>query len=392
VVDYPFFCIGMSDDDSSRPVKLRKSSPKSAQSAMSADLLQADEFAQPVEWSSNAHGVARDEAAFFAGWSAARRKFATALHQHFTDSQLKACEDVFNSLTFIFIRRKCAPAVQAPDVADLPKLQSQAWFCRVLHSFSLSAAPAALQFSPEVAGEMRQVLQNALLELTKVSDVWTFKKSQSDREAVLATLERLKGMGVCNVDGSDARELQRCSAAAAEHTAEQVQRRCRDYATSRGLVPYINRAFDEFCSVWLEPHVAAAVFSVLDHCKRDAACAAVMRVTCSDDMFTLSLLNPNSSAPSFPAASAPSFPAATESTGALAADDTSLICPSFPIHRSRLELLRRSYTLAFECTSFYERVMACLLRYKAVFHPNGGSWQAAQPHGIFDLWADRYCL
>jgi len=35
-------------------------------------------------------------------------------------------------------------------------------------------------------------------------------------------------------------------------------------------------------------------------------------------------------------------------------------------------------------------VMACLLRYKAVFHPNGGNWQAAQPHGIFELWASRY--
>jgi hypothetical protein len=370
----------MSDDDSSRPAKMRKSSPTSGNTQPAID----DEFTQPLEWSSHTNGITSNEAAFFAGWRAARQKFATALLQHFTGSQMKACEDVFSSLTFVFIRRKSVPATQLLAAADLPQLKSQPWFCRVLHSLTFAAAPAALQFGDEAAAEMRQVLLNALLELTKVSDIWTFKKSQADREAVLATLERLKGMGVCNVDGSDALELQRCSGAAAEQAAEQVQKRCRDYATSRGLVPYINRAFDEFCSVWLDPDVSAAVSAILQRCSRDAQPPAVMRVTCNDDMFTLSLLIPKPPTPSTPAVT--DAPAAEAS----AASDSALLCPSFLIHRSRLALLRGTYTLAFETTSFYERVMACLLRYKAVFHPNGGNWQAAQPHGIFALWADRY--
>jgi hypothetical protein len=368
----------MSDDTSSRPAKMRKSSPTSGQPAMS------DEFTQPLEWSSHANGITSDEAAFFAGWCCARKKFTTSLLQHFTDSQIKACEDVFSSLTFVFIRRKSIPAALLPGAADLPQLNSQPWFCRVLHSLTLASAHATLQFGEEAAAEMRQVLLNALLELTKVSDIWTFKKSQADREAVLTTLECLKGMGVCNVDGSDALELQRCSGAAAEQAAEQVQRRCRDYATSRGLVPYINRAFDEFCSVWIDPDVSAAVSLVLRCCSRDAQPPAVMRVTCSDDMFTMSLLTSKSLTPS---SSAVTYAPAAE---AAAAHDPALLCPSFLIHRSRLALLRGAYTLAFETTSFYERVMACLLRYKAVFHPNGGNWQAAQPHGIFALWADRY--
>jgi hypothetical protein len=365
----------MSDEDSSRPAKMRKVIPSCDPSAIS------DEFAQPLEWDSHANTVARDEAAFFAGWCAARKKFSSALRHHFVESQIKECEDVFSSLTFIFIRRKSIPAVQSPDAADTPRLASQPWFCKVFHSLTLLAAPSALQFSEDVEKEMRQVLQNALLELTKVSDIWTFKKSQSEQEAVLATLERLKGMGVCNIDGSDAMELQRCAAAAVEQVAEQVQRRCRDYATSRGLLPYINAAFDEFCRVWLDADVAAAVVTVLTRCSQDSPAPAIVRVTCCDDMFTLSLLTPQSTVQP--------TSAETVATGPLAADDSGLLCPSFLVHRSRLELLRRSYTLPFESTSFYERVMACLLRYKAVFHPNGGNWQAAQPHGIFELWASR---
>jgi hypothetical protein len=365
----------MSDEDSSRPAKMRKVVPTCGPSTVS------DEFAQPLEWDSHANTVTRDEAAFFAGWCAARKKFSSALRQHFLDSQIKECEDVFSSLTFIFIRRKSVPAVQSPEAAHAPQLASQPWFCKVLHSLTLSAAPSALQFSEGVEKEMRQVLQNALLELTKVSDIWTFKKSQSDREAVLAALERLKDMGVCNIDGSDAMELQRCTPAAVEQVAEQVQRRCRDYATSRGLLPYINAAFEQFCRVWLESDVAAAVVAVLARCSQESPSPAIVRVTCCDDMFTLSLVTPHSAAQ-------PSS-AESEATAPLAAGDSVLLCPSFLVHRSRLELLRRSYTLPFESTSFYERVMACLLRYKAVFHPNGGNWQAAQPHGIFELWASR---
>ena len=76
-------------------------------------------------------------------------------------------------------------------------------------------------------------------------------------------------------------------------------------------------------------------------------------------------------------------------SAARAEEPTTLLCPSFPVHSTRLALLRSTYVLQFDASSFYERVMACLLRYKAVFHPNGGTWQAAQPHGIFRLWADR---
>jgi hypothetical protein len=230
---------------------------------------------------------------------------------------------------------------------------------------------------------MRQVLQKALLELTKVSDIWTYKKSQSDRDIVLATLERLKNKSICNIDGSDARELQRCSAAALGQVVEQVQKRCSDYATSRGLIPYINRAFDEFCGVWLDPDVSAAVFQVFRSCSQESHSPAVMRVVSADEMVTLSLhstQHPTSVSS-----------VAVSAGGLLQANDSGLLCPSFPIHRSRLAQLRCTFTLQYEITSFYEHVMACLLRYKAVFHPNGGNWQAAQPNGIFELWANRYC-
>ena len=342
----------------------------------------ADEFDHPLEWNSHTNGFARDEAAFFAGWNAARHKFVASLRQHFSESHVRECENVFSSLTFIFLRHKCIPAVRSIDTKELPLLHAQPWFCRVLHSLSLPAANAALQFREEVAGEMRQVLQKALLELTKVSDIWTCKKSQSDRDTVIATLERLKDMSICNIDGSDARELQRCSAAALGQVAEQVQKRCSDYATSQGLIPYINRAFDEFCGVWVDPDVSASVFRVFRSCSQESCSPALMRVVCADDMFTLSLhcVKQPTSASSV----------AVSVAGLLEADDSGLLCPSFPIHRSRLALLRSTFTLQYEITSFYEHVMACLLRYKAVFHPNGGNWQAAQPHGIFELWANRY--
>ena len=77
--------------------------------------------------------------------------------------------------------------MRSPDSAELPLLHAQPWFCRVLHSLTVPADRGALQFSEEVASEMRQVLQKALLELTKVSDIWTFKKSPADRETVIAT-------------------------------------------------------------------------------------------------------------------------------------------------------------------------------------------------------------
>ena len=59
-------------------------------------------------------------------------------------------------------------------------------------------------------------------------------------------------------------------------------------------------------------------------------------------------------------------------SAARAEEPTTLLCPSFPVHSTRLALLRSTYVLRFDASSFYERVMACLLRYKAVFHPNGG--------------------
>jgi hypothetical protein len=365
----------MSDD--AQPAKIHKSSSQSGQCCV------ADEFTHPLEWNSHTNGFARDEAAFFAGWNAARQKFAASLQLHFSESHVKECESVFSSLTFIFLRHKNTPAVWSIGNVELPILHAQPWFCRVLHSLILPAAPAALQFSKEVAGEMRQVLQKALLELTKVSDIWTYKKSQSDRDIVIATLERLKNKSICNIDGSDARELQRCSTAALGQVVEQVQKRCSDYATSRGLVPYINRAFDEFCGVWLDPDVSAAVFQVFRICSQESHSPAVMRVVSADEMFTLSLY-----CPQHPTSVSS---VAVSAGGLLQAGDYGLLCPSFPIHRSRLAQLRSTFTLQYEITSFYEHVMACLLRYKAVFHPNGGNWQAAQPNGIFELWTNRYC-
>lgn len=341
----------------------------------------ADDLAYPLEWSSHIAGVARDEASFFTGWCAARQKFAAALRQRFADSTMKECEEVFNSLTYVFLRRKHAPAVRSPDSAELPLLHAQPWFCRVLHSLTVRTDRGALQFNEGVASEMHQVLQRALLELTKVSNIWTFKKSSSDRETVLATLERLKVMGICNVDGADIRDLQNCSATSLGQVAEQVQKRCHDYAISCGLVPYIIRAYDEFCGVWVDSDVQARVRNVIQSCMPDCAFPAKLFVACDDDMFTLSL-----SIPKHPA-SPPST--ADSATGAIAGDNTLLLCPSFPVHRSRLTLLRSTYVHQFEVTSFYERVLACLLRYKAVFHPNGGNWQAAQPHAIFELWTTR---
>jgi hypothetical protein len=365
----------MNDDESSHQLKMRKTSPESDQDAPSDDL------SHPLEWSSHTIGVARDEAAFFSGWCAARQKFAATLRQHFVGSPMKECEEVFNSLTYIFLRRKSTPAVRSPDSAELPLLHAQPWFCRVLHSLTVPADRGALQFSEEVASEMRQVLQKALLELTKVSDIWTFKKSPADRETVIATLERLQAQGICNVDGADGRELKECTAASAGLIAEQVQKRCRDYAVSYGLVPHISRAFDEFCGVWVDSDVQARVTSIILSCAPDCVSPAKMRVACDKDMFTLSLHRST-----LPTSTCDTAEAAT---GVIADDAALLLCPSFPVHRSRLALLRRTYVHKFAVTAFYERVMACLLRYKAVFHPNGGNWQAAQPHAIFELWTNR---
>jgi hypothetical protein len=363
----------MSDEDS-RPAKMQKLCPTNDQPVM-------NDFTHPLEWSSHVNGIARDEAAFFAGWCAARKKFTDALRQQFADTQVKECENVFSTLTFVFLRRKSNPATCSPDALNAPLLDSQPWFCRVLHSLTLPAASGALQLSAEVEGELRQVLQKALLELTKVSDIWTFKRSRADREAVLSTLERLRVMRVCNIDGSDVRELQQCAAGTEEQVAEQVQKRCHHYASTQGLVPYINRAFDEFCGVWVDQEVGAAVVEVLRRCSQDTAAAACLRVVCDNDMFTLSLEYPLAQTQAADVVVASAEPSE---------DGVALLCPSFPVHRTRLDLLRTTYALKFDPSSFYERVMACLLRYKAVFHPNGGTWQAAQPHGIFRLWAQRY--
>jgi hypothetical protein len=364
------------DNEPSNPAKMRKTSQASECHAMMDDL------AHPLEWSSYTAGIARDEAAFFSGWCAARQKFAASLRKHFVDSQMKECEEVFNSLTYIFLRCKSAPAIRSIDSMELPMLHAQPWFCRVLHSLTIPAAGGALHFHQGVASEMHQVLQRSLLELTKVSDIWTFKKSPSDRETVIASLERLQVMGICNVDGSDSRDLKDCTSASAGHVAEQVQKRCRDYAISCGLVPHIRRAFDEFCCVWVDTDVQARVASIIQSCASDCASPARMLVACDNDMFVLSLSCPKD-------ATSPSNTA--ESATFVTTGDNSLLCPSFPVHRSRLALLRSTYVLQFEVTSFYERVFACLLRYKAVFHPNGGNWQAAQPHAIFELWTRR-CL
>jgi hypothetical protein len=86
------------DDASSHQVKMRKTSPESNHAPMT------DGCDYPLKWSSHSTGVARDEASFFAGWCAARQKFVAALRHDFVDSSIsiKECEDVFNSLTYIF--------------------------------------------------------------------------------------------------------------------------------------------------------------------------------------------------------------------------------------------------------------------------------------------------
>ena len=137
------------DDASSHQVKMRKTSPESNHAPMT------DGCDYPLKWSSHLTGVARDEASFFAGWCAARQKFVAALRHDFVDSSIKECEDVFNSLTYIFLRRKSVPAVRSPDSAEVPMLHAQPWFCRVLHSLTLPPAPGALMFSDGVAAEMR---------------------------------------------------------------------------------------------------------------------------------------------------------------------------------------------------------------------------------------------
>ena len=365
------------DDASSHRVKIRKTSPESNHAPMT------DDCDYPLKWSSQLNGVARDEASFYAGWCAARQMFVAALRHDFVDSSIKECEDVFNSMTYVFLRRKSVPAVWSPDSAEVPMLHAQPWFCRVLHSLTVPPAPGALMFTDGVAAEMRQVLQKSLLHLTKVSDIWTFKKSASDREVVIASLERLRTMAICNIDGIDASDLKRCTAGSAGHVAEQVQKRCHEYAVTCGLVPYVRQAFEKFCGVWVDADVQAEVTKVIQSCIPDCALPslATVRVACDNDIFTLSLeclKHPES----------PSG-AADTATGGPTGEDSVLLCPSFTVHRSRLALLRNTYVHQFEVASFYERVLACLLRYKAVFHPNGGNWQAAQPHGIFELWSNR---
>jgi hypothetical protein len=365
----------MSDEGSSPPAKVPKLTHPCDQPVVD------DALVHPIEWDSHVNGIAGDEAAFFAGWSAVRQKFSMALRQDFTEAQSKDCETVFNSLTFVFLRHRFVSADCSRAATHVPLLNIQPWFCRVLHSFAFPAAPGGLQFSERVATELRQVLKNALLELTQVNNIWTFKKSRADRETVVGILHRLRDMGVCNVDGADLIELERCAAGAEHEAAEQVQKRCHNYASTTGLVPYIDRSFDLFCGLWINSDVSDAVVKVLQNCRHDCPAPAILRVHCCDDMFTLSLERSKSSASASDTAIA--------SRAACAGDDSEMLCPSFRVHRSRLALLRDTYVLQFEMTSFYERVMACLLRYKVVFHPNGGSWQAAQPHGIFRLWADR---
>ncbi len=146
-------------------------------------------------------------------------------------------------------------------------------------------------FSDGVAAEMRQVLQKTLLHLTKVSDFWNFKKSPSDREVVIASLERLRTMAICNIDGIDASDLKRCTAGSAGHVAEHVQKRCREYAVTCGLVPYVRQAFEKFCGVWVDADVQAEVTKVIQSCIPDCALPslATVRVACDNDIFTLSL-------------------------------------------------------------------------------------------------------